>query len=436
MGVKSYFLSVNPHFSCAAGCSEIEMRPSARCPIWPGLCLKTQSEQPFSRLAASGCIDDKTNIACFAVFARRKIRSLSGRRRGLQTEPRFDVVLKSIPRGLALVAAWTALLLTPVPIDAAEKAFQPAEVIQAVNAGLRILNQGTVDYEEHRSCFSCHHQTLPMLAQATAREHGFKINEELFRQQSRITHNAFKTRTEKLRAGIGIGGKSMTVAYALWALDIAEWKPDETTEAMVAYLIKTQKKDGRFYTSETRPPLEDSPATSVTIAAYYLQEFAADSQESSADDSVERAKRWLFNSEPERQEDKNARLWGMHLLNANKEQIAAARKAVLDSQRDDGGWAQLSDMSSDSYATGQALWMLREAGLAPEDPVYQRGVRFLLDTQQKDGSWLVKTRSKPIQIYFESGFPHGKDQFISISGASWAVAALAATQPLGNADPR
>jgi len=26
----------------------------------------------FFRLAASGCIDDKTNIACFAVFARRK----------------------------------------------------------------------------------------------------------------------------------------------------------------------------------------------------------------------------------------------------------------------------------------------------------------------------------------------------------------------------
>ena len=47
----------------------------------------------------------------------------------------------------------------------------------------------------------------------------------------------------------------------------------------------------------------------------------------------------------------------------------------------------------------------------PDDPVYQRGVRFLLDTQQEDGSWWVKTRSDPIQIYYESGFPHGKDQW-------------------------
>ena len=48
-----------------------------------GACRRTRSgfERPFFRLAASGCIDDKTNIACFAVFARRKNCSLSGRRR-------------------------------------------------------------------------------------------------------------------------------------------------------------------------------------------------------------------------------------------------------------------------------------------------------------------------------------------------------------------
>ncbi len=53
------------------------------------LCRKTQSgfERPFFRLAASGSIDDKTNIACFAVFARRKNCSLSGRRWSLPTEP-------------------------------------------------------------------------------------------------------------------------------------------------------------------------------------------------------------------------------------------------------------------------------------------------------------------------------------------------------------
>jgi hypothetical protein len=43
-------------------------------------------ERPFFRLAASGCIDDKTNIACFAVFASLKNDSLSDRRQNSPTD--------------------------------------------------------------------------------------------------------------------------------------------------------------------------------------------------------------------------------------------------------------------------------------------------------------------------------------------------------------
>jgi hypothetical protein len=36
----------------------------------------------------------------------------------------------------------------------------------------------------------------------------------------------------------------------------------------------------------------------------------------------------------------------------------------------------------------------------------------------------VTSRSTPVQPYFESGFPHGKDQFISIAASNWATMAL------------
>ncbi len=65
------------------------------------------------------------------------------------------------------------------------------------------------------------------------------------------------------------------------------------------------------------------------------------------------------------------------------------------------------------------------ADLPVDDDVYRRGLKYFVQSQLADGSWHVKTRSKPIQKYFESGFPHEKDQFISISATSWAVAALA-----------
>jgi N-acyl-D-amino-acid deacylase len=71
------------------------------------------------------------------------------------------------------------------------------------------------------------------------------------------------------------------------------------------------------------------------------------------------------------------------------------------------------------------LVALHEAGVAAKSPAYQRGVRFLLDTQLADGSWLVPTRTLATQIYFESGFPHGEHQFISAAGTQWATQALA-----------
>ena len=83
-------------------------------------------------------------------------------------------------------------------------------------------------------------------------------------------------------------------------------------------------------------------------------------------------------------------------------------------------------MTSDAYATGQALVALAESGaVRTSDAAYTRGVQFLLTTQFADGSWFVKSRAIPFQPYFESGFPYGHDQFISAAGTNWATMALA-----------
>lgn len=299
---------------------------------------------------------------------------------------------------------------------------------KAVTKGLSALALGTEGFENKKSCFTCHNQTLPMLAQATAQKHGFSIRKKILEEQTRFTHEFFQDREDSLKKGTGIGGRSMTVAYGLWALDVVDWKQDDTTQAMVAYLLKTQKEDGSYFRSKTRAPLEDSPATSATIASYFLQKFAPPNRTKETKESIERSRKWLLAFKPTRQEDFNSRLWGLSELDGPKEEIEKARQAILDRQRKDGGWSQLSDMESDSYATGQALWMLQETGTSASSEAYQRGVAYLLKTQREDGSWFVATRSKPIQTHFESGFPYGKDQFIAICGTSWAVAALAATQ--------
>src|SRR5580698_4103251 len=86
-------------------------------------------------------------------------------------------------------------------------------------------------------------------------------------------------------------------------------------------------------------------------------------------------------------------------------------------------------MQSTAFATGESLVALHDAGLPVTDPAYQRGVRYLLETQQDDGSWYVKTRALAFQPEFDAGFPHGPDQFISAAGTSWASMALTLALP-------
>ena len=296
---------------------------------------------------------------------------------------------------------------------------------EAVARGLAVVEGAGRRYPEHRQCFSCHHQTLPMQAAVTARRGGAQVDEALLASQAELTIKSFAERAEKLAEGQGIGGRAMTVGYGLWSLWLVDWQPDDTTAAMVSYLLKTQEEDGHWQRATSRPPLEESNLTCTVLAASGVRRFATDEQREEVDAAIQKAIAWFESATAESQEDLVARLMGYQLFGDSNEQQAAARQAIVDAQREDGGWSQLPDMQSDAYATGLTLYVLRGAGLKADDPVYRRGAEFLLNTQLDDGSWLVETRSKPVQVFFDNGDPHGKHQFISTSATCWAVAALA-----------
>ncbi len=117
-------------------------------------------------------------------------------------------------------------------------------------------------------------------------------------------------------------------------------------------------------------------------------------------------------------------LLGLAWANAPTADLRAAAQKLLAEQRPDGGWGQLPGLETDAYATGQALVALNAAGEDVSTPAYRRGVGFLLRTQFPDGSWLVRRRTFPVQPPKDSGFPHGKDQWISAAGTSRATMTL------------
>jgi hypothetical protein len=139
---------------------------------------------------------------------------------------------------------------------------------------------------------------------------------------------------------------------------------------------------------------------------------------------------WLLRTAAKDPEDRVSRLWTFQMVGVSSRKLRSAIRELVGTQRQDGGWGQLDNQDSDAYATGSALVALHLAGsLRTGDLTYQRGSGFLLKSQRDDGSWYVKSRSKAFQVYFESGFPHGKDQFISMVASGWAVTTLALAFP-------
>jgi N-acyl-D-amino-acid deacylase len=76
------------------------------------------------------------------------------------------------------------------------------------------------------------------------------------------------------------------------------------------------------------------------------------------------------------------------------------------------------------------LVALRESGyFHAGSAAFIQGVKYLLGTQKADGSWHVAGRALPVQPLFESGFPYGRDQWISAAGTSWAAMGLSLAIP-------
>jgi hypothetical protein len=160
-----------------------------------------------------------------------------------------------------------------------------------------------------------------------------------------------------------------------------------------------------------------------------LQLYGLKTDKAAYDRSIQLAAAWIAKATPRNNDDRGWRLLGLAWAGTDKGATQKAMQELLAKQRSDGGWADLDTMDSGAYATGKALYALQIAGIPASDAAYARGVQYLLKTQQEDGSWYVKTRAMAFQPYFDAGFPHAFDQWISAAGSSWATLALLPSAP-------
>ena len=321
---------------------------------------------------------------------------------------------------------------------AADDSIQDVAAIRnSISRSIPLLERGAKgSLEQRKQCFNCHNQGLPVMALKLAQSRGFEVDEDHLRQQMDFTANFLARNRERYLEGRGQGGQVDTAGYALWMLERTGWASDATTYAVTEFFLLRQRELDYWRPDADRPPSEQSLFTSTFVAARGLKAFGTTEQSDRIQARLNQIKSWAVRTPATSTEDHVFRLRLLSLTDFGSDAQQESLKQLLQLQRADGGWGQLPEMPSDAYATATALVALQDAGKLPvDDSQYQMGIRFLISLQQPDGSWHVVSRATPIQSHFESGYPHGKDQFISIAAASWSTMALTLALPVSSTVP-
>jgi len=320
-------------------------------------------------------------------------------------------------QGLMRFIAWLMLVSTTA-------ADEPADSRVAIERGLDFLAQDARAWRQEHNCVSCHHAGLVVWSMHEARQRGFTVDEPLLKELAQWMTEAADGKTSLPRPEDRPKALNTKAVYFALALR-ADPQPAPTIQDSLQRFRKTirddQLEDGSWSAwPETRPPMFGPSDDSMSALAALALQAAVPGRYDASSKAVQRGTDWLMKTKPDRELQSMAlRLVLFRRLNRPDEECRPLVELILKRQKPDGGWSQVPDLSSDAWATGQALYALAHADIKAGHPAVEQARAFLIRTQREDGSWLMTSRpSKPGD--------KGAGTLIPITGAgsAWAVLGL------------
>jgi ankyrin repeat protein len=324
----------------------------------------------------------------------------------------------------------------PAEIDDSTIVSSAENALTALQATAARSREAFRRHVSRQDCVSCHQHYLPMAAVGHARNRSIRFDQEAAREQLDLVVNPRGPFTDRefVVQTLFHPDPAHSFGYQLLGLASEGVPQSAMTDGLVHHLVTVQASDGRWNNNMPRPPMMSSDVTATALSIHAIKSYGWPGRREEFSASVERARRWLWTVAAHTNEEAVFQLLGLHWAGEPDVKLTCLLRSLREGQRADGGWAQLPTLESDAYATGQALYTLARFVKDPlTDPSWRRGLRFLLATQEGDGTWHVARRAFPFQPTMNSGFPHHRDSWISAAATSWAVLALTRVAPVGSA---
>ena len=321
------------------------------------------------------------------------------------------------------------ILVLPAAALAGDTTVKAPDVNNAIDRGLKFLVKDARAWKEKHNCVSCHHASLPIWAMREAKDRGHSVDEPFLAEFTKWVAESGEGKTVVKRPdGIpkAFNTKAVYFAHAIGAIP----QPDAGTQQGLGRFLKTVQEDqlenGAWAAwPETRLPIFAQTDDVSTILATLALTPQGKMDDAAAIAARDKGVQWLVAHPPGDDPQGTALrvvLWKR--LGRPADECRLLVRKIIARQNIDGGFSQAPEMSSDAWATGQALYALAHAGVSPGDPTIQRAHVFLMKAQREDGAWPMTSR--PIK-------PGGKGSTslipITGGGSAWGVLGLVRSLP-------
>jgi squalene-hopene/tetraprenyl-beta-curcumene cyclase len=321
-------------------------------------------------------------------------------------------------------------------LTAARASLEPLAPVASLHLAARFLDETALNWTQQHRCGTCH-TNFPYLVARPALKEGESAESIEVRRffEDRVAHWDDEDKSSKPRWDAEVVG----TAWALALNDaLTAGKLHPLTRKALDRTWTIQKPNGGFdWLKCGWPPLEHDDYYGAVVAAlgagYAPGEYA---KTPAAKAGIARLRTYFASTPPPDLHHGTMLLWastrldGLMSSRQRDETIASLRNL----QRGDGGWNLPSlgswkrrdgspndpQAQSDGYATGLAVFVLRQTGVPADDPALERGVAWLLANQRASGRWFTRSLNNDRQHY------------IARAGTAFAVLALRACEASSN----
>jgi squalene-hopene/tetraprenyl-beta-curcumene cyclase len=297
----------------------------------------------------------------------------------------------------------------------------------SLDQATRFLDAASLAWQSKQGCFSCHTNFAYLYARplisAQAPAHG-----EIRRALEEMVSVRWREKGPRWPAEVVASAAALAFNDAH-----TTGKLHPLTRAALERMWTIQRKDGGWdWIKCNWPPMEYDDHYGVTLAALAVAVAPEDYARSDAGQKgLERIRAYLAKNPPENLHHRAMMLWTASYLDGflSPEDKQTTVKELLALQRPDGGWnsarfapwkrgdkKEQDRDTSDGYATGFTIYVLRRAGVAASEPAVQKGIAWLKSNQRDSGRWFTRS------LYRDN------KHYLSHVGTAFAVMALASCE--------